>query len=198
MSRATARKYSGLQRTFKGFCQTLNLTVVPATEATLVSFLTYLKLRRNLGPTSIRGYLSAIRHLHVINGLPDPLLDRPRLALIRAAATKGEAMTPARTPISFETLGAIHARAIHAPSYEATLLIACCFVAFFGFLRVSEFAAADRPCIKAGLLIEHVHLSSKWVQLLLLDTKTDREKKGVRVVIAKRATNPCAVRWLAS
>ena len=146
MSRATARKYSGLQRTFKGFCQTLNLTVVPATEATLVSYLTYLKLGRNLGPTSIRSYLSAIRHLHVINGLPDPLLDRPRLALIRAAATKGGAVTPARTPISFETLILIHARVIH-PRHTA-----CCFVAFFGFLRVSEFAAACIYPVQAWVL----------------------------------------------
>ena len=87
VSSATARKYSGLQRTFKGFCQTLNLIAVPAEEATLVNFLTYLKLGRNLGPTTIRGYLSAIRHLHVINGVPDPLLNRPRLSLVRAAAT---------------------------------------------------------------------------------------------------------------
>ena len=198
VSSATARKYSGLQRTFKGFCQTLNLIAVPAEEATLVNFLTYLKLGRNLGPTTIRGYLSAIRHLHVINGVPDPLLNRPRLSLVRAAATKGGAISPARTPISFETLHAIHAKAILAPSYEATLFTACCFVAFFGFLRVSEFAAADRPSSKAGLLAEHVSFSSQWVQLLLLDTKADREKKGVRVVIAKRATNPCAVRWLAA
>ena len=53
VSGATARKYSDLQRTFKGFCQTLSLIAVPADKATLVSFLTYLKLGRNLVPIDV-------------------------------------------------------------------------------------------------------------------------------------------------
>ena len=86
----------------------------------------------------------------------------------------------ARTTISFETLSAIHAKAVSAPSYEATLFTACCFVAFFGFLRVREFSVAYKPCAKAGLLVEHVSSSNRWVQLTLLDTKADRGKREHR------------------
>ena len=193
----TAKRYGSQQNLYLGFCKTLGFLAVPADSTTLSSFIAYLKLGRAVSASTIRGYLAAVRHLHIINNFPDPSADKPKLALVRSAATKGGSVAPSRVPITFDTLLAMHNQALSSPSFSSTLLTACCFTAFFGFLRVSEFASAEKANSKPGLKPAHVSFSQQWVQLLLLDTKTDKSKRGVRVTIAKRPLPPCPVKWLA-
>ena len=71
------------QRLFIDFCLvfgTLNAgdSILSASEITLLRFISYLSSRDNKQST-IKGYLSAVRSLHVFEGFSNPLENKPRI-----------------------------------------------------------------------------------------------------------------------
>ena len=66
----TTNTYSTAQERFINFCTATKFHPVPATEATLVLFATHLATG-NISHTTIKVYLSVVRHLHVSVGLHD-------------------------------------------------------------------------------------------------------------------------------
>ena len=198
VAESTGEKYAGLQRTFIEFCNLLGVLAVPAEEDTMVKFLAYLKSVRGLAAKSIGPYMAAVRHLHIINGQLDPSLNRPKVTLIRSAVTRGGGShTDERLPLLFSDLLKFHQIALADPSYDSILFTAGCFVAYFGFLRISEFAAPERKSSKPGLRVCDVAFKVSWVELTLWDTKSDKSPKGVKIALAKRPEGPGPVRWLA-
>ena len=67
---------------------------MPSDTNTLSSFIAHLKLGRKVSASTIRGYLAAVRHLHIINNFPDRSVGKPKLALVRTAASKGGWLLP--------------------------------------------------------------------------------------------------------
>ena len=63
LAESTHRTYSAAQRQFLSFCDTYGLTPLPASEDTLILFVTSLAAR--IRPQSINVYLAGIRSLHV-------------------------------------------------------------------------------------------------------------------------------------
>ena len=198
VAESTAEKYAGLQRTFIEFCNLLGVLAVPAEEDTLVKFLAYLKSVRGLAANSIGPYMAAVRHLHIINGQLDPSLNRPRVSLIRSAVTRGgSSRSDERLPLLFSDLLKFHQIALADPGYDSILFTAGCFMAYFGFLRISEFAAPDPKSSKPGRRVCDVAFKETWVELTLWDTKADKNPRGVKIALAKRPEGPGPVRWLA-
>ena len=74
---STHRTYTAAQRQFLSFCDTYGLSPLPASEDTLILFVTHLAAR--IKPQSISVYLAGIRSLHVANGYSNPLLPGLRL-----------------------------------------------------------------------------------------------------------------------
>ena len=64
----TRATYAAEQQRFAAFCQTINASPMPATEHTLLLFATHLATF-NIVHTTIKVYISAIRHMHVSAGL---------------------------------------------------------------------------------------------------------------------------------
>ena len=53
-------------------------SILPASEITLLRFISYLS-SRDYKPSTIKGYLSAVRSLHVFEGFSNPLENKPMI-----------------------------------------------------------------------------------------------------------------------
>ena len=76
----TQKTYSSAQKFYLDFCSRLDLNLMPASESQLILFATELAQSRT--ESTIRSYMSAVRHLHIIHGYENPLASKPRLELV--------------------------------------------------------------------------------------------------------------------
>ena len=68
---STQRAYRSSQKRFLTFCRDGGLVAVPASEATLCQYVSFLA-QAGLKHGTIKAYLSSIRHLHIQEGREDP------------------------------------------------------------------------------------------------------------------------------
>ena len=81
LAKSTHLSCSSGQRLFIDFCLvfgTLNAgdSILPASEITLLRLVSYLS-SRDYKPSTIKGYLLAVRSLHVFEGFSNPLENKP-------------------------------------------------------------------------------------------------------------------------
>jgi hypothetical protein len=144
---------------------------------------------------TIKRHLAAIRNLHIINNFPDPAAHSLRISLVRRALSKQPAPLPLRLPVRAATIHSIFARLDEDASN--VLFKAAVSIAFFGFLRISEFSHGTQPqsCLpNEGVDIDN---ANRCVILILRRTKTDTENKGVTIRIYPTGNEICPVRHLA-
>lgn len=99
-------------------------------------------LAQSLSPASISVYLAAVWSLNIDLGFPDPTKDTPDLQSFKIYPPLSFTISPQRRPITQEALTAIHAiLATVVDDYDASMFWASCCIAFYGFLRVSEFTS---------------------------------------------------------
>lgn len=99
LAKSTTKTYSAAQRIFIDFCRRLQLTSLPASEEKLSLFMA--ELTQTRAHSTIRNYLSAVRHLHIIHGWGNPLKDTLRLDLILRGVQRGNPSVP--THVSHDT-----------------------------------------------------------------------------------------------
>ena len=176
---------------------------MPATEETLLLFATSMAAS-NISHGSIKVYLSAVRHMHVLSGLHNNLSHQftPRLQLALIGIKRSQADTPPRTrlPITMEMMQKIkHVLSQQPSSYDNVMLWAACCLAFFGFLRVSEFTVPTQQDYN-----ESTHLSLKdisvdnrsnprLIKLRIKQSKTDPFRQGVDIYLGATDTPICPV-----
>ena len=121
---------------FFKFCKKHNLKFLPASDNTLLLFITHLS-NRNLAISTIKVYISSIVTLHNLNGLvpPNPKNAQIRLAL-RAIANKSPEPEQ-KSPITFKLLQCIWQVITQLPDYRC--IQAAITLGFFGGLRGAEY-----------------------------------------------------------
>ena len=124
---------------FIQFCQLYSIThPLPASQSTLCAFITYLA-HFNMTYATIRTYRSAIRHLHISWGLPEPA---PKLDLVARGIhrTKGaESSGRVRPPITPTILCQLRALwTWRAHELDITMLWAAALFCFFALFRIGE------------------------------------------------------------
>ena len=71
LAESTRKTYSSAKKCYREFCMRKQLNPLPASESHLCQFVSQLA-NDHLSHTTIKCYLTAVRHAHIENGLADP------------------------------------------------------------------------------------------------------------------------------
>ena len=203
----TRNAYAAGQKQYKTFCSNANRTLIPTSESTLLLFVAHLTTL-NLSHATIKVYLSAVRHLHVTAGqhsiFTQQLTPRLQQVLKGIQKTQSASQPPrVRLPITLSILQHIkHLLLQKPPSYDNTLIWAACCLAFFGFLRVSEFTvpAQSQYDHTTHLSISDISIDNKdcpqLLRIRIKQSKTDPFRQGVDIYLGRTGEVLCPVRGI--
>ena len=119
------------------------LAPVPAGEVSHLLPYTALLASQGLHRSTISSLLAAIRHYSIINGHGDPTKDALMLGYARKGAASSSLPSPLREAVTLPTLLDFLSR-LDLHSYDDSLFFAMASLAFFAFLRISEYTLANR------------------------------------------------------
>ena len=205
LASTTRATYAAGIRRYTSFCKATKLRILPTSESTLILFVTHLATS-SVSQATIKVYLSAIRHMHVLQGMHNSFSQQltPRLQIILKGIKKHQAGSHpprVRLPITIQILKQIRGILLQKkPSYSAVMLWATCCLAFFGFLRVSEFtvpsgASYDPTC---HLSMKDVSVDNRTnprlLQVAIKQSKTDPFRRGVNIYLGATDSTICPVR----
>ena len=158
-----------------------------------------------LAHSTIKSYLSAIRHLQIPNGHPDPHIgDMPRLSQVIKGikshqAKQGRQNQPCLpiTPTILRDLKRIWDRA--ADNFDHIMVWAACTLCFFGFMRAGEITVpydnAYDPT--AHLFFADIAIDDPGhptiMQVRIKASKADPFRKGIDVYIGRTYNDICPV-----
>ena len=180
----TTRTYDSGKCRYLQFCWSAGL---PVSERTLCWFVAHL-VNQNLHYSSVRTYLSAVRHLQISAGLPDLFTHGafPQLAYtLRGAWPFNQPQRDSCLPISPDIHRLLHhAWSDPSETYESRLLWVASCLGFFGFLRVGEFTArsaslTDPNIVSRGDVACGPGHPPPYLRIHLQSSKTDPYKQGV-------------------
>ena len=142
---STRRTYPSGERQFIRFCLSHKLIspqkpLLPAYESTLIHFVTHLST--TVSHATIKVYLAAVKNLHTEFGCPLDFGSMPLLyKTLRGIKSSLGISKRARYPITVSVLHKIYAKLkpFHSSDLDSSMLWAAFTLAFFGFLRSSEF-----------------------------------------------------------
>ncbi len=161
--------------------------------------------REGLSHQSIKVYLSAVRNLHVTAGLHKEWASAltPRLEMVLKGIKKEKAKTnPPRTrlPITLEIMTKIRGILIQTPDDQDSILLwASCCLAFFGFLRCSEFTVPSQSDFDPSthltpndIAVDDISFPSV-LHVTIKQSKTDIFRQGVTLSLARTDKEVCPV-----
>ncbi len=146
---STKRVYTSGQRRYFDFCKSGTLSPFPLSEDQLCTYVVHLYDEGLLHGT-IKGYLSAIRHLQIIQGLGDPfVLSWPVLEYalrgvkLRQAKSR-ETKPKKRLPVTMDIMDKLRDFwRSEGSTYDSIMLWAASCMCFYGFLRSGEITVAS-------------------------------------------------------
>eukprot|EP00732_Lithocolla_globosa_P002697 Lithocolla_globosa_v1_NODE_1862_length_2289_cov_60.952551.p1 type:complete len:318 gc:universal NODE_1862_length_2289_cov_60.952551:799-1752(+) len=182
------------------FSSYLPLPPLPATHSTLLLFVTYLST--TYPHSTIKNYLYGVRHLHIINGWPNPVETTPRLRLLLRGIKRSSVSTLRhKQPMTLEVLISI-LNTLNLSKSDHALLWASCCLAFWAFLRCSEFTTSTTRNFDSSshLTIDSLTFSNdKSATIFLKQSKTDPFRRGVSIFLPclcpKPWCAPCSIRF---
>jgi hypothetical protein len=206
LSPATKAVYMSGARAFLTFANMYNLQKgdagLPRCDENLLRyFVCHCAENFHLSYVTIKSYLSSVRNLYIVNGLPNPLVHpvtgEPlhRLALLCRGIKKSHSPAAnSRKPLSGTMLRTIcqHLRKGVMGYYLDSLLESACLIAFFGFLRCGEFTTPTQNFDpNVNLCLGDITLTSTCANVLLKVSKTDPFRTGCMIMLFKNNTLLC-------
>ena len=137
---STRKTYAVAKKRYVRFCTTHHINILPSTERNLCHYVAILA-KEGVRATSIKCYLSAVRHLHIEEGWGTPnMADMLKLELVirgikRAQGKTGHARP--RQPITLKLLEKLRTT-WQGKGWNGRMLWAAASLCFFGFLRSGE------------------------------------------------------------
>ena len=202
LAESSRRTYSSGQKKYWSFCSLfpalfLSSPPLPASEFQLMMFISW--LAQSVSPSTVAVYLTSVRSLHIDLGYEDPTRNKPRLRWVLQGIKRSRASSRApRRPITLDILCAIHHTLATAnPSFDSVMFWAVCSLAFFGFLRVSEFTSSVPFNPVRHLSPTDVEFlpghPSPGIRLRIKMSKTDPLGAGHHVYIGRTSNQLCPV-----
>ena len=189
----------GQEGTWRSLLSGLSSILFPASEDVLVTFIVY--LAKTIKHSSIKNYLSAVRHLHIRNGFELNFKTFFRLQLVLKGIKRSQGdRTKIRLPITvhhlqlFYYLLAIPTTANH----DSLMLWAAMTLAFFGFLRLGELTCNVKYSKDVHLSSENVTFfpnqsAPQHIFVFIKTSKTDPFRTGQSITIGKTDLPVCPV-----
>ena len=201
VAKSTLISYDAGKRRYLAFCQQFNLSPLPVCEPNLCRFVAFL-FSSSLSYQSIRSYLSAVRHLQIVSGLPDPSLSsfsRLDYALkgIRRVNTIGPRLK--RLPITPAILRQIYGVwSRDPPTFDRTMIWAAFCLGFFGFMRAGEFTCPSHVAFTLDMLAPedvavNLHSSPTHMSVHLKRSKVDPFGAGTTIHLGATVDILCPV-----
>ena len=205
LASSTQRTYKNAQDRFLKFCCDGGFTPLPVTESVLCAYVSYLA-NQHLKHTTIKVYLSAIRHLQIAAGLTDPFasvawprLDQVIRGIKRVEAEKGTNKKE-RLPISPVILSKLkEAWSQEKDKYDTKMIWAACCLCFFAFLRAGEMTVPsdEEYDPSVHLSVQDIAVDNSQCPSILCikikQSKTDPFRKGVDLFVGKTGSSLCPV-----
>ena len=205
----TRNTYTIGHHRFTIFCKAIKANTLPVTEATLSLFITQLATE-HISYKTIKVYLSAVRHMHVAAGMYSQFSQQltPHLQLTLKGIQRSQAISSSQPPrqhllITLQLLQSIYQHLSQQPQhYNNILTWAVCCLAFFGFLRVSEFtvpsdAQYDKDC---HLSIDDISIDNRknpqLMRVTLKQSKTDPFQRGVDLYFGATGETTCPIKGI--
>ena len=196
---STRRVYqSGIKALYSfNFCEKFKIQPLPVASLTLQFFC--VDVSSHASYKTLKVYLAAIRLLHLEHGLDDPTNDHLLHLVCRGIRRLQGDHTRPRLPITINLLRTLKTQLSKSTSFtllEQRLLWAAFSLAFYGFMRVSEFTtpAVSDNFSPPGLHWTDVKLHTNSISLTLHQSKTDPFQQGHQITIAATNTSTCPVR----
>ena len=192
---STIKTYKTLS--FLKFCLHYQVQPLPASQDTLCSYLAFLS--RSLSTSSIKGYMNAVRLLHIEAGFQNPIAQNWELSMVTRGISRLLGKPPKqKLPITVKILLDLHRTLVDSPSDRAFWL--ACLVAFFGFLRKSTLLPQSED-FKAGKFIARNDVVQITLQSFLIQIRFSKTIQfGQRVLglpyVCCSDTRLCPVRAL--
>jgi integrase len=176
----------------------------PLTESILCSFASYLATI-NLSPQTIKTYLPAVKHTHIILGFPDPAsLSTSTLKLAQRGIARHHAQTDTHSHTRLPVTPAILKQVKdlwqpHQHDFNHIMLWAALCTAFFGFCRPGEITAPSHAAFDPNvhLLFEDLSVDDpgnpQLITLRIKQSKTDQLRTGADITLARTGQDTCPV-----
>ena len=201
---STRRTYSSGERHFIRFCLFHKLIspqnpFLPANESTLIHFITHLS--NTVSYSTIKVYLAAVKNLHGEFGCTLDLTSMPLLyKTLRGIKSHLGLSKRVRYPITISILHNIYAilKPFHSNDTDSSMLWAAFTLAFFGFLRSSEFTCngnfdAQSHLTRSDISFHPNLCNPTFFEIVIKKSKTDPFRETAKLTIAKSNCNVCAV-----
>ena len=150
---------------------------------------------------TIKLYLAGIRFAHIENSLADPFADAPLLHLLLRGIKRTNGLSSRhRLPITMSVMRQLKGALAddHQFAAQDKLMLWSAFtLAFFAFLRSSEFTSPSSTLFNPRLHLCHSDISfttAGSLSLQLKTSKTDPFRKGCSIILAPSGRSVCAVR----
>lgn len=201
VSHSTLASYETGKRRYLSFCSQYSLSPLPLAESVLCRFVAFL-FSASLSYQSIRSYLSAIRHLQITQGLPDPALTsfaRLDYVLKGVRRTGKPHHRPERLPITPEVLRHIYRVWSQEPQdFDRIMLWAAFCLGFFGFMRAGEFTCPSHEAFTQQTLSYkdvsvNSHSAPTHLTVHLKQSKTDPFGAGTTLHMGATGESLCPV-----
>ncbi len=179
------------------FCKCQHIPPLPASELTLRYFCAHISKR--LSSQTIKVYLAGIRLYHLEHGYSDPTTDTPLLSYLCTGIRRSlRKKARTRSPITFSNLRALKSQLSLSTfsSHDKLLYWAAFTLAFYGFLRVSEYSCPTTSKFDKAkhLLRDDVTLSDSSFSVTLKCSKTDRFGTSHTILVGATGSSTCPVR----
>ena len=190
-------------RSYNLFCTHTGSYLFPLEEHVLQRYVA--SLAQRVSYSTIKVYLCGLQFFSHMRGLTESISSMPRVYYLLRGIRRSQGSTfqrPRRQPITTNHLKLIHHRLtfMNYNKLQQVSLSTAASLAFFGFLRCSEYTCASSSCFDPSkeLMVRNITIAADYSILTvhIRASKTDPFRNGCYIRIGATGDKLCPVTWM--